>query len=136
MDRLSALVLEGLGLELLAHTARYKIRLEKNPPRWLQEAYELIHDCCDESFTVSKIAETVGVHPFHLTRAFRKFYHKTPGEYLRACRIQKSIELLRNPKKSLSEIALECGFSDQSQFTKSFRRNTNVTPAEFRKALK
>jgi AraC family transcriptional regulator len=136
MDKLSPLIMEGMALELLAHAARRETRPGKTPPAWLRLAYELIHDRCAEAVTVGEIAKTVGVHPFHLTRTFRKFFHCSPGEYLRRCRLRTASELLRHSQTSLAEIALQCGFSDQSQFTKSFKRNSGMTPGEFRRLFK
>lgn len=133
MDKLSPLAMEGMALELLAHTARSQIKADKSPPPWLRLAHELIRDRCTDSVTVAEIAKAAGVHPFHLTRTFRKFFQCSPGEYLRKCRLQTASELLRSSQTPLAELALRCGFSDQSQFTKSFKQGTGMTPGEFRK---
>lgn len=130
-DNLSEIVLEGLANELLVYSTRNLRKLHKPPP-WLKTAYELINDCCLEEITISEIADTVGVHPIHLARTFRQFFDCSPGEYLRLCRIDYAANLLLTSKKSLSEIALLSGFSDQSHFTHSFKRNVGFTPKSFR----
>jgi YesN/AraC family two-component response regulator len=53
-------------------------------------------------------------------------------EILNQMRIDKSKELLRRTDKSIVEICLECGFNDQSYFTKVFQRYTGHTPREYR----
>jgi AraC family transcriptional regulator len=132
-DELSPLVMEGMALELLAYTLRREIKPEKAPPRWLQTASELLRDRCCEAVTVREIAQTLGVHPFHLARTFRTFFHCSPSEYLRQRRIEHATVRLRTSHASLAEVALECGFSDQSQFTKTCKRLTGHTPGEYRK---
>ena len=107
----------------------------KEMPRWLQTACELLNDCYNEPITVGRIAATIGVHPFHLTRTFRRFFHCSSAEYLRKVRIEKAFQFLQNPNGSLVEIALSNGFSDQSQFTKCFKRVTGLTPGEYRRTF-
>jgi AraC family transcriptional regulator len=55
------------------------------------------------------------------------------GTYVRALRVKHAKELL--PKRSLVEVALACGFADQSHFTRTFRRIEGMTPTEFRRSL-
>jgi len=134
-DELSPVVMEGMALELLAHTARREINPGKHSPSWLRQAHELMRDRCGEAITVGEIAATVGVHPFHLARTFRRFYRCAPGEFLRHCRIEQATARLQSSDASLAQIALDSGFSDQSQFSKSFKRATGLTPGEYRKLL-
>lgn len=130
-DSLTSVVLEAMGHELLVFAARMTDKSDKTPG-WLKQAYELLNDCCSEEVTIAEIAATVGVHRLHLARTFRKFFNCSPGEYLRQCRINLAGNLLLNSKKTLVEIALTCGYADQSQFTRSFRQATGTTPAKFR----
>ena len=134
-DSLSSIVLESMATELLVYAARNLDKSDK-PPAWLKHAFELIRDCCNESITITEIAAAGGVHPLHLARTFRKFFNCSPGEYLRQSRIEFASNLLLNSKKSIVEIALISGFSDQSQFTRSFKQATGTTPAKFRKLSK
>jgi AraC-like DNA-binding protein len=68
-------------------------------------------------------------------RVFRQATGQTPIEYLVRLRIQKSIELLRNTDLTITEIALEVGFSDSNYFTRQFRRATGSPPRSFRKGI-
>jgi AraC family transcriptional regulator len=131
-DDLSSIVMEGMAFELLAYTLRREMRPTRERPRWLRMAHELMRDRCGEHITISEIAKSVGVHPFHLSRTFREFYRCSPGEFLRSCRIETASDLLKGSDLPLAEVALQSGFSDQSQFTKSFKRKTGMTPREFR----
>src|SRR5262249_29663269 len=107
----SVLTAEGLCLEWLAATAKEQSNANA-PPDWLRGARDMLHDRCREPLTISAIAAEVGVHPVHLTRTFRKFFHSTPGEYLRNRRIEIAASILRKGKESLAQAALDSGFSD------------------------
>lgn len=135
-DHLSSIVLEALASELLGFAIRSRASRAIKPPSWLKRAYELLNDRCNQDITVAEIAVTVGVHPLHLARTFRKFFNCSPGEYLRKRRIELASDLLQNSKKTLVEIALACGFADQSQFTRSFKQITGTTPSDFRRINK
>jgi AraC family transcriptional regulator len=134
IDALSGVVLEGLGLELLAHTARgVKSSCLRSPPAWLKRAMELMRERCSTRLTVREVAAEVGVHPYHLARVTRALLGRSPGEILREFRIQEALGLLTRSSQSIGEIALACGYADQSQFTRSLKRAIGVTPAVFRR---
>lgn len=132
-DSISELVLEGLGLELAGRACRQLDSVTARIPRWLSLARERTRDGCTSSPAISEIAAVAGVHPVHLARAFRQYYHCSPGEYLRSCRIHKAGELLLGSDLPLADISQQLGFSDQSQFTHAFRRASGHTPSEFRR---
>jgi AraC family transcriptional regulator len=133
-DAASALVIEGLTLELLAEAARWGApAAESRPPRWLRQARDLLHSRFADTLTLDEVAAAVGVHPSHLARVFRQQLHCTVGDYVRRLRIEYSCRQLSSTDTPLVEIALEAGFADQSHFTKTFKRRTGLTPAEFRR---
>lgn len=135
VDELSEIVLEGCANELLAFVTRDLDKSNKLPG-WLKKAHELINDSCNSRITISEIADIIGIHPIHLARTFRRFFNCSPGEYLRQCRMNFATNLLLTSEKSLAEIALLSGFADQSQFTRSFKKNMNTTPQKFRQIHK
>ena len=127
-DALSGMVVEGLLLELFAEEER-----RGTPPAWLCRVRDIL-ESQSEHLSLREIASEAGVHPTHLTRAFRAAYGCTIGEFARARRVERAKERLRG-RESLSRIATDLGFSDQSHFTRTFRRLTGHTPAAFRRAL-
>ena len=127
----SALHLESLCFELLDATARPEA-VELAPPPWLKRALALLADSRNGALSVRAIANDVGVHPVHLARGFRRFCGATPGQYLLSLRLDRAARLLGESRLSVAEIALECGFADQSHFTHQFRRAYAVPPARFR----
>jgi AraC family transcriptional regulator len=75
------------------------------------------------------------VHPIHLARVFRQHFRCSPGEYLRQCRMERVTQLLARKSLPLAEIALQAGFSDQSQLTHAFKRFAGLTPGAFRRTF-
>jgi AraC family transcriptional regulator len=133
-DNLTSLMLEGLTLELLAELARYPTNItDSHIPRWLKQAQDFLFAHFTESLSLELIADSVGVHPSHLTRAFRRHYHCTLGDYVRKLRVEYACHLLSTSTKPLSHIALDSGFADQGHFSRTFKHLTGMTPAQFRR---
>jgi AraC-like DNA-binding protein len=81
--------------------------------------------------TVSDLAAVAGLSRAHLTRAFSAAYHMPPHVYLNAVRITQAQALIRRGMP-LTAVALECGFADQSHFTRRFKGGVGVTPSAWR----
>jgi AraC family transcriptional regulator len=132
-DGVSALAIEGLALEILAELSRRRANLSKDEsPYWLKQARELIHAHFKESLTVSFIAKTVGVHPVHLARVFRRNYHATIGEYVRQLRVESACRDISSTDLPLATIAADAGFYDQGHLSRMVKCFTGMTPAEYR----
>jgi AraC family transcriptional regulator len=82
---------------------------------------------------LNELAKAVDVHPTHLARVFRQFERRTVGDYIREVRIDYARERMLGSNEPLAEIALAAGFADQTHFTRTFKRITGMTPAEFRR---
>jgi AraC-like DNA-binding protein len=65
-------------------------------------------------------------------RRFRAAFHLTPQRFLRKLRLRLASRALVYTEQTLSEIALSCGFADQSHFSREFRRQFGRTPREYR----
>ncbi len=107
-------------------------------PEWAKELKGIIQDQIDTNLTLSlkEVSQSLHVHPAYLSREFSKYFDDlTFGDYIRKLRIEKSIQLLNDQKYSLSEIAYLAGFSDQSHFTRIFKKVTGKNPSTYRKNL-
>ena len=69
----------------------------------------------------------------HFARAFRCSTGLSPHQWLLQRRIDKANALLRDARLSLAEIALACGFADQSHFTKAYTRLRGISPGAWRR---
>lgn len=132
-DGLALVSLEGILLEMLAEGARHSgaDRVE-TIPRWLHIAREYLEANFLRQVSLAEIAAAAGVHRVHLSREFRRYFSTTVGEFLRRKRIQHACQLVSTTEASLAEIAMTCGFSDQSHFSATFRRQIGLTPARYR----
>ncbi|HUP00555.1 MAG TPA: AraC family transcriptional regulator [Gemmatimonadota bacterium] len=133
-DPVAPLAIEAIVLEMLAAAARLDERERRPAPPadFLRLAQEVIHDRFRERLRIADIATESGVHPVRLARTFRARFHISIGEYIRRLRLEWAAERLLHPDENISGVALSAGFSDQSHFTRAFKRHTGVTPGEFR----
>jgi AraC-like DNA-binding protein len=127
---------EGLLLEV--YKKYLKEEANKKTPAWAKEIKEIIQDQLDINLSLSlkEVSSELNVHPAYLSREFSKHFDNLSfGEYIRKLRIDKAIGLLENTAHSLSEIAYLTGFSDQSHFTRIFKKQTGLNPSAYRKNL-
>lgn len=136
-DEVTPLVVEGLTLELLAEACRLARPPRRSlAPRWLRGVRERVRAEFTQRLTLVDCARDAGVHPVHLAQSFRVHYGETFGQCVRRLRIDLASRQLTETSKSIVEIALDSGFSDQSHFTKALKRARGVTPAGFRHAFR
>lgn len=130
-DSVSRLAVESIVLELGVVTQR--ARESAVSSNWLRKAVGIIRERFTEDLTVTAIAKSVSVHPVHLARAFRRQFGCAPAEHVRRLRIKRACELIESTDLPLSEVALSCGFCDQSHFSRLFKRLLGTTPAQYRR---
>lgn len=102
-------------------------------PQWFERVIECIEDNWNADVSVDDLARVSGVHPKTISKFFSRFCGCTLGEYRRRIRVERSLGLIRNSGRSLTEIALDCGFYDQSHFISVFKHVTGFRPREFQK---
>jgi|SRR5579871_268612 len=136
-DEVSRLVIESLALGILAEASRRVAAAATRPaiPLWLQLAMAFIEQHFAEPLPLAAVAKKVGVHPVHLARTFRRVHHTTFAAHIRELRLEFARRELAGPA-ALSDIACAAGFCDQSHFSRSFKRHTGLTPAEYRASLR
>jgi AraC family transcriptional regulator len=128
----SPLAVEGLTMAMLGDVLRGSVKEEQRRPVWLRRAVEILHEEFRENLTIGYVAAEVGVHPFHLSKVFRKFHGQAIGGYVNALRVEFACRELETRDKELADIALDAGFADQSHLTRVFKRLTGTTPGAFR----
>ncbi len=132
-DDASALDIET-GLEALLDSLRHRQRLQHDDgPAWLARARERLRDDCAHPPRIDELAHLAGVHPVTFARTFRRRYGRSPGEYLRECRLERAAALLRDRRRLMFDVAALAGFSDQSHFSRMFRQRFGCTPSDYRR---
>lgn len=136
-DELSDVIMEGALLELFGRWCREGSWPSRGTPGWLGTVRNLLHDSFRESISLNDLSVAVGVHSSHIAREFHRVYGLTIGDYIRKLRVDLVAEKLRNPGKkqnSLTELALEAGFSSHAHMSSAFKRTTGMTPSQYQKA--
>src|SRR5262249_27120158 len=105
------------------------------PRARLNRVIEYIEANLDREVALNALAETAGMSPHYFSELFKQSVHFSPYQYVLRRRIEHARKLLNDPGVTVLEAAVRCGFSDQSQFTKIFRRVMGVTPTGYRAAL-
>lgn len=135
-DSASALVIEGLMLELLGAVERARHGRALHPAaRWLAGVEQILRDEYRAPPSLADLARVAGVHPIYLARAFRARHGCSAAAYVAHVRVEHACRLMRGTRHSLAEIAAEVGFFDQSHLTKAFHRIVGTTPARYRATI-
>ncbi|NOK33575.1 helix-turn-helix transcriptional regulator [Corallococcus exercitus] len=85
-----------------------------------------------EELTLGELARVAGMSPYHFLRVFKRETGLTPHRYLLRTRVFHALALLRDTRRPVTEIALDVGFGDLSNFIHTFRRELGCSPRAFR----
>lgn len=102
----------------------------------LDKAIQFISQHYQENLRLSDIANFLGIRAEEVCRLFKKNLNITCFEYIGNFRIMKSMDLLNYSDETISSIALSCGFSSFSYFTKYFKERVGISPSQYRKQTK
>lgn len=96
---------------------------------------EFINSHYGEKITVDDLARSANLSESHFTRVFREETSMSPMEYMMHTRLECAKRMLRGNEKTLSQIALDCGFNSSSYFYQCFTRAFNISPSDYRKSI-
>jgi AraC family transcriptional regulator len=141
-SRANTLFVDYLALALHTHFAHAYGGMRIGSPRargglaqWQERrAKEIISEHIDGEVPLTLLARECALSRSHFARAFRRTTGQPPHRWLLERRIDRAKEALLQSAMPLSEIALSCGFADQSHFTKVFSRIVGATPGAWRHA--
>jgi AraC family transcriptional regulator len=132
-DAASRLAIDGLSLEIFAAMMRFSKEEKFARPKWVERVREILNENHDEHITLASLSEETGLHPVFLSRAFPKHFHMRFGDYIRSIKLENALTMLQTSRQSITEIAMQCGFSDQSHFIRCFKEKYSLTPLQYRK---
>jgi AraC-like DNA-binding protein len=101
----------------------------------LATAIAFAREHCTDQVRVSDLADLAGVSDQQLDRAMRRMLGVTPKQLLLRFRLEEALVRLASTDAPISEIATDCGYYDQSAFTRQFRRVVGMTPGAYRSSL-
>jgi AraC-like DNA-binding protein len=136
----SRLFAEQLAVAAVAHICeRYggalplALRVAGLAPWQERRAREMIAANLAKEVSLAEIAAVCNLSQTYFSKAFKVSTGMTPNAWLQACRTDKARELLSRTATSFSDIALQCGFADQSHLIRAFKRATGMTPGVWRR---
>lgn len=130
--------LSAVFRRLNAHSvpvSRRKSQQEHISEERMKTMLRFIGEHYPEDLTLEDIAGSVSVSGSVCLRCFRQVLGTTPIQYLKQLRIEKAAQLLLTTDQKIQQIGLQCGFSDLSYFTKTFREEKGCPPKEYRETF-
>ena len=122
--------------ETLAHIDKALSRSKKvgsETQRLVRKAMAFIHEHYREQITRDRLSDYVGVSDRHLNRCFLVETGLSPTAYLNRFRLQQARCLLKDSDASITTVMEQVGFSNNSYFTRLFRREVGVSPSEYQR---
>ncbi len=104
-------------------------------PWQLRRAKELMQSDLTADVSMRELAQACGLSVSYFARAFRQSTGEPPHRWLLGQRVARAQALLRRPDRSLAEVALACGFTDQSHFTRVFGNLVGASPGAWRRSV-
>lgn len=126
------LIVEGLAFELFGSALRTSREPSSAHRPWLRAVRDIIEAEYRSIRSLRAIAAAVGRHPSHVAREFRRAYGMTIGELARELRFRDALKQIETSETKLVDIALTCGFRDQSHLTREAKQRTGLTPGALR----
>jgi AraC family transcriptional regulator len=103
---------------------------------WQQKrVVDFMEEHLAEGISLDLLADLVRLSPYHFLRSFKQSLGEPPYRYWTGRRIERAKALLANPRATITEIALDVGFSTTSAFSAAFHRMTGQTPTAYRRSL-
>jgi AraC family transcriptional regulator len=98
----------------------------------INRAIDLIVRDLAQPLSLRALSEASGFSPFHFHRVFTACIGETPNQFVKRLRLEHSLFLMSHaPRRSLTEVALDCGFASSSDFSRSFKRHFGQAPRRF-----
>lgn len=137
----SSLFVQGIAQAIAIHLARdYGVTVEESrggspslPGYKLRQITDWMAKHIAENFSLDRLAAQAGLSKFHFQRLFKSAMGVAPSRYHINLRMNLARRLLRETKKSVVDIALEVGYANSSHFAQLFRRETGLSPSDYRR---
>lgn len=116
--------------------ANYDFRDESKNLKMVKDAMKYMKNNFCEPLSLDEIADKIGYSKYHFCRCFKEITGSTVVTYLNDLRMNHAYSQLINTDASITDIATECGFSDISYFTKTFKKHLGVLPSKIQRNKK
>lgn len=124
-----------LAVHLLRHYASVTVDIKERRQgltrQQMNQVTDFIRTHLTENLSLEELAQQVGFSPYHFARLFRQATGESPHQFVLRQRIEKAQRLLKKTSLSLTQVALESGFANQSHLTQVFKRHFGLTPKAY-----
>lgn len=120
----SCVGLMGISRDLHAPTEDY---------RDVAETLRKVQASLDTPATIEEVAKIAGLSTFQFDHRIREVFHLSASQLILKFRMDRATQRLRDTAEPIAQVALRCGYADQSAFTRQFHRTIGLTPGEYRK---
>lgn len=141
LSKMAEIAVSAEGAYLAELSARLKLALLRIaeatderalPARMVEALGEYIRENVGDEISNTEVGAIFGYHPFYISKVLKAAKGQTLRQYIISYKLKLAKEMLLATGKTIAEIAEECGFTDASYFTKTFRTALGKTPKEFR----
>jgi len=137
----SPLLLQGIAQAIAIHLARNYAETVKESPSGspalpgykLRQITEWMAENVAEEFNLDRLAKQAGLSKFYFNRLFKSAMGVSPSRYHMTLRMDEAKRLLRETKKSIVSVGLDVGYANPSHFAQLFRRETGLSPSDYRR---
>ena len=95
-------------------------------------ATDYIYAFYNQSLSLEELARISCLSKFHFLRLFKQVFHKTPHQFIIEVRMKKGMQLLRDPRTEVKQVAKQLGFENVSSFSRLFYNQHQIYPSQFR----
>ena len=131
----AAMLFAGKVAEVASRRKHTALKVSAADRRRAVQAALWLEAHSSEPLDLEGAARQVGLSAFHFLRLFARVLGVTPHQYLLRSRLRHAARLLADGASSITDVALDVGFADLSNFVRTFRRAAGASPGEFRKIL-
>ena len=133
-DEVMALALRRLLITLYRHAPQMFVGEEGDSTAMIRRLQRRMETSYSDPTTLAALAAECHISPSHLSHLFKRVTGYAPMAYLMACRLSAAKSELCHSRRSIRDVAARCGFTDESNFCRTFKQSTGITPTAFRRA--
>lgn len=108
-------------------------RVNASDPDFTYKLLYYVQENFAEDISLKTLAQKLGYNYTYLSQLFHKTFHSGFSEFIRSYRLERAVDLLKDPDKQIARVAIDCGFHTIRNFNYAFVEKYGITPTEYRK---